>query len=303
VVRLPLLVVVLLAAGAGTAAPREPSQRDVLSRAGEYAVRFGETFATIIGEESYEQQLVLNQRGEALETRRLQSDIAFVRLAGSSEWLTLRSVTSVDGASVAGTGRLERAIRGEAGAYAQARAIADQGARYNLGPLQRNFNSPTLVLQFLHPDHRPRFRFQREGEEELAGERVWVLGFEERGRPTFITSPGGKSLPCRGRIWVVPQDGRVVRTELAIDDFQPVVWVRQQTARGTRSHPVRSRATITVAFRADAGIGHWVPGEMRERYEGAWSAGRIEDERLHYSIVGRATYSNFRRFDVEVRIK
>jgi hypothetical protein len=296
------VIVAVLLAGAVQVAP-EPSLKDVLRRAGDYSVRFGETFATVLGEETYTQQLVLNQTQQVLESRRLQSDIAFLRLSGSTEWLGLRSVTSVDGEAVSRAGRLEAALFGEDGSFAQARAIADESARHNLGPLRRNFNVPTLVLQFLHPDNRDRFRFTRKETAEHAGEPVWVVAFEERGRSTFIRAPNGKDLPSEGRIWMAPAEGRVVRTELVIDDFHPPVRVRRPTPQGTRSVSIRSRARIEVQFRFDAHLRQWVPGEMRERYAGAWSAGSLEQEQLHYSIVGTATYANYRRFDVDVRIR
>jgi hypothetical protein len=292
----------MLLAGAVQVAP-EPSLKEILRRAAEYSVRFGETFATVLGEEAYTQQLLQNQTGQVLESRRLQSDIAFLRLSGSTEWLGLRSVTSVDGAPVSRAGRLESALFGEEGSFAQARAIAEESARHNLGPLRRNFNVPTLVLQFLHPDNRDRFRFSRKGTEAHAGEPVWVVAFEERGRSTFIRAPTGKDLPSQGRIWIAPGDGRVVRTELLIDDFHPPVPVQRQTLQGTRSVPIRSRARIDVQFRFDAHLRQWVPGDMHERYEGPWFAGSLEKEQLHYSIVGAATYSNYRRFDVDVRIR
>jgi hypothetical protein len=73
-------------------------------------------------------------------------------------------------------GRLDRIFKSEQAApLEQLRAIANESARYNLGALQRNFNIPTLVLQFLLPSYQPRFRFDRRGEEEAAGERVWVV--------------------------------------------------------------------------------------------------------------------------------
>jgi hypothetical protein len=58
-----------------------------------------------------------------------------------------------------------------------------------------------------------------------------------------------------------------------------------------------------VTFRPDARLGQWVPSEMRERYEGAWPDGGPDGEPRHYEITGTATYTNFRRFDVDIRIR
>jgi hypothetical protein len=297
---IPLAVCMLAAPSAS-----QPSLRDVLARTGQYTIRWGETFSTIVADEEYTQQLVAFETTQVVETRVLRSEIAFVRLSGSPEWLALRSVLSVDGAPVDDAGRLERVLRAERdSSLAQARAIADESSRHNLGPLVRNFNVPTIVLQFLHPANQARFRFSRKGEEDRGGERVWWLAFEERERPTFIRAPGGKSLPVRGRVWVAPDTGRIGRTELVVDDFHPPVRARLQApGRAGRSVTVRSRAEIAVTFRPDARLGQWVPSEMRERYEGAWPDGGPDGEPRHYEITGTATYTNFRRFDVDIRIR
>ena len=44
--------------------------------------------------------------------------------------------------------------------FDQARAIMDEGARYNIGNVSRNINVPTLPLPFLTAPHRHRFSFK-----------------------------------------------------------------------------------------------------------------------------------------------
>jgi hypothetical protein len=46
-----------------------------------------------------------------------------------------------------------------------------------------------------------------------------------------------------------------------------------------------------------------VPLEMRERYEGPWTAMRAPKERQRYDIDGVASYSNYRRFTVDFKIR
>jgi hypothetical protein len=270
-------------------APRAPaSLRDVLDRAGQYVVAYGESLATVIAEELYTQQLVARTNGAVLHDRSLRSELAFVSLAGSREWQAFRNVLSIDGRPIAGAeGRLERVFRAAPPSIlGQARLIAAESARHNLGPLQRNFNAPTTPLQFLHPSHQDRFRFDKQADEQLGPERVWVVRFRERARGTLIRTPEGKDVPVEGRFWIVPEDGRVMKATFSARDFLPA-----------DPGPKTSRADIDVTWRHDRKLGLWVPAEMRERYSGPW-----REDSIPYDIVGHATYSNYRRFDVDVRI-
>jgi hypothetical protein len=284
--RLLCSVAALLAVGAAAerSSARAPSLRDVLARAAEYSAAYGEALSQVVADEDFTQELILRDRGTVLERRRLASEIVFVRLADSAEWLAFRSVLQVDGQPIADApGRLERMFREQPrSSLAQARAIANESARHNLGPAQRNFNVPTTVLQFLLRQHHDRFRFRKAGEERIHGEPVWIVEFREQDRGTFIRTPEGRSAPSQGLAWIVPRDGRVVRTRL--------------TVKAT------VQAEIGVTWRADEALAMWVPSEMRESYRGPWTipaAGGTEDA---YDVQGVATYSNYRRFTVDVRM-
>ena len=41
--------------------------------------------------------------------------------------------------------------------------MADESARFNIGPTRRNFNEPTAALFFLLPASQARFAFTRKG--------------------------------------------------------------------------------------------------------------------------------------------
>src|SRR4029453_13979499 len=116
----------------------------------------------------------------------LHSEIAFVKLADSTEWQGFRDVLTVDGRPVEGAGgRVERILRdAPAAVLAQVRLLAAESARYNLGSLHRDFNVPTTVLLFVHPQHQHRFRFSKRREETAqvsdSRENVWVIEFHER---------------------------------------------------------------------------------------------------------------------------
>jgi hypothetical protein len=266
------------------------SLRDVLARAGDYVVAYGESLSTVLAEEQYIQQLISRRDLQPLVTRRLRSEIAFVRLADTSEWAAFRNVTNVDGRPLEDSaGRLERLFRNAPSTLlAQTRLIAEESARYNLGPITREINIPTLALRFLHTDRQSDCEFDKEREEILDGTHTWVVRFHDR-RGGFIRRADKERLPTEGRFWIVPTDGRVLKTQLIVRDF----------VRGGRD----SRAEITVTWRLDPSLNLWVPFEMRERYQGPWEPRPTVDGRKSYDIDGVAQYSNYRRFTVDVRIR
>ena len=170
---------------------------DVIAEAGEYVVEYGRALTSVLAEETYAQRLVWRRDQSVKQERKLESEIAFVRLVDSTEWLTFRNVLSVDDAAIPdANGRLERLFRGSpASLLAQARLIASESARFNIGPIARDINVPTTALHFVHPKHRPNCRFNKEREEVLDGERVWVIRFRERERGSLIRGTDGRT--CR----------------------------------------------------------------------------------------------------------
>jgi hypothetical protein len=200
----------------------------------------------------------------------LVSDFLLVQVPGEG-WLPFRDVFERDGKQV--RDRQERLatlfLKGSSrSALDQARAIMDESARYNIGNVSRNINVPTLVLPFLMAENRKRFSFKHGKREE--NDPGAVIEFKETGRPTFISTTGGRDLPASGRIWVDERDGTVLRTELhAIDT-------------GVEAH-------IVVTYEPDSGTGLRVPVRMEERFRRA---------RDPMEVRGVATYSRFRRFQV-----
>lgn len=270
---------------AGVERRAQPSLGQVLARAGAYAVAYGEALANVIADEEFVQELALRHGGTVLERRQLASEIAFLGLAGTTEWLAFRHVLRVDGEAVSdAAGGLERLFRETPrSALAQARAIANESARHNLGPVQRNFNVPTTVLQFILPQHQDRFRFRKVAEERADGGVVWIVEFRERGGSTFIRTPQGRPARAEGRLWIDPSDGRVVRSRLQV--------------RGD------VHAEIEVAWQHDGRLGVHVPAEMREAYQGPWRAASGTSAAPEpYIVRGVARYANFRRFEVDVRL-
>jgi hypothetical protein len=284
--------IVLAAAALEAGAPAQTQNLDrLLARASDYVVKYGDSLASVLAEENYTQRLVERSGRRVLRIRELKSEIAFVHLPNTSEWVCFRNVVAVDDVPVLeASGRLERVFRDSSSdRLSRARALAAESARYNLGPITREINVPTLALHFLHPEHRSGSRFNKEGEENVDGEMVWIVRFSERDGGSLISRGDGRSLPAEGRLWIAPSDGRVVRSELVAKNF-----VRSGGD---------SKATVNVRWRRDSALDMWVPARMNELYEGPWrfqaQSGRIE----RYDIDGTATYSNYRRFTVDVRIK
>jgi hypothetical protein len=253
------------------------SLEELLARAGAYVESFQRNFGSVVAEERYEQTMrrapgsntTSVQRGGSGPTQTvLVSDFLLVQVPGEG-WLPFRDVFERDGKQI--RDREERLAKlflgGSRNAIDQARAIMNEGARYNIGNIERNINTPTLPLPFLTL-LKGRFTFKLvKREDDDPGE---VIEFKETGRPTFITTAGNRDLPVNGRFWVDARDGTVLRTELHAVDTSV-------------------EAHITVNYELDAGTGLRVPARMEERYR----RGRDPNE-----VRGVATYSRFRRFQV-----
>lgn len=131
-----------------------------------------------VAEEEFRQHLrpVEGVNGEStrgrrtVTTRRLVSDIGFLRLPGGLAWLAQRSVRSIDGRPVGpDIARLDDAFVSAGNAiFARARAISDGNARFNLG-YPRSLNVPTLPLELLSRRHATAFVTSIEGEDRVAG--------------------------------------------------------------------------------------------------------------------------------------
>lgn len=252
---------------------------DLLARAGAYVESFQRNFGSVVAEERYQQTIrralgsntTSVQRGGGGPTETvLVSDFLLVQIPGEG-WLPFRDVFERDGKQV--RDRQERLaalfLKGSSrSALDQARAIMDEGARYNIGNVARNINVPTLPLPFLTAPLRQRFSFKLGKRDD--SDPGAVIEFRETGRPTFISTTGSRDLPVSGKFWVDERDGTVLRTEMHAVDT------------GVEAH-------IVVTYEVDSATRLRVPMRMEERYR----RGRDPME-----VRGVATYSRFRRFQV-----
>lgn len=257
----------------------------VLERTEHYVAEYQTRLAGIVAEEKYTQDV--RNLGSPRQTfmpaptvhREMRSDVLLVKPSGEGPWLQFRDVFEVDGKPL--RDRDERLLKlfidTKADARAQAESIAQEGSRYNIGPVTRTINVPVLALVFLNGDNQKRSRFLRVSPGNLKrfaglvteGE-IWAIEFNEVAPDTFVRGGGDRDLPSRGRVWVEAATGRVLRTEHVAEDT--VV-----------------KAQIDVAYGPQEGLNLLVPTEMRETYAFAGRPTRI---------FGTATYSRFRQFKV-----
>ena len=285
-------VVTLLAPPAvapGAAGSQTDTLGNVLARATEYIDDLHERLTNVVMEERYEQRSTMPSvaafsRGrDGYDRVTLRSDYLLVQPEGAYRHFGFRDVFEVNGSRV--RDRAERLrelfLDPSATTQEQVRGILSDSSRYNVGDIERNTNTPTLALLFLHTSFKTRFAFERlgDGEDPELGvdlpddvPEIWVVGFRETWPTTIIQHRRGGNVPARGRYWIEPASGHVLVTELAFD------------APGLESQ-------IVVRYEADAAIGHRVPVEMRERYANRQSGSRL---------TGTATYSRFRSFQVLV---
>ena len=291
----PYAFVWAMSAGAALllAAPQPPAGDGlaaVLDRAGWYLDYFVDEFENVVAEENYIQdssQLLPTispgggrgaiasppSAAEMLRARHrdLRSDFLLVKSPATEALVPFRDVIQVDGIMVRDReARLAKLFLTASGdTMLEAEHIREEGARYNLGNMRSTLGNPVLALGVLQQTYQPRFKFSLGKEDKALGAGVAVVEYKEVGSPAMIRGEAGRDLPSHGRLWIDIATGRVLKTELRVE--QPAV-----------------RAVITTTFRIEEKSGIAVPLEMREQYVFP-SGNRVNTV---------ASYGRFRRFDV-----
>jgi hypothetical protein len=262
------LILLLIASMSGAGAPAAAqSAPDAIASVRAFAQQYQREAPSLVAFEEYEQNAT--GRGTA-EHQVTTAELVMVRLQSAAGWITFRDVQSVNKRPIHDReDRLLKLLQSpEASALAQARRIAQESARFNLGRITRTMNVPDMALEYLQPGHGARIRFETLRNETIDGRPVVVLRFTESAGPSIVRNLTGADLLARGRVWAEPGSGAIVRTELLLDDRA-------------------SRGTCTVEFGIDPRLGIRVPIKMTERYS---TTGE--------TIDAVARYSNFRRFTV-----
>jgi hypothetical protein len=264
-------LVSLLALGS-LALNQAPTLDDVLGRAGAYVVRFETALSSLVAEERYTQQLTTPGTGRRadIQLRMLKSDFLLVRSERLDGWMPFRDVFEADGRALRERGdRLMKLfVEASGDAFEQAQRISDESTRYNIGPVTRTINVPTLPLKFLTPGNARRSMFENAGEVRLEGVPVWEIRFAEVTIPTLIRTTNDMSLPAEGTFWIDPTTGAVLKALIRL-----------------RTRELRSE--ITVTYRTYENLDVRVPAELREKYVG-----------LGFELEGTAAYGRLRRFRV-----
>ena len=130
---------------------RDPALEDVLQRVGRYVANYGEQASLIIAVEHYEQKYQDAPAGERSH-RKLVAEFALFKTTDATGWVGFRDVFSVDGKPLPYRQyRLQALLRAGTPDVLESRRLADESARFNIGPTRRNFNEPTAALFFLLP--------------------------------------------------------------------------------------------------------------------------------------------------------
>jgi hypothetical protein len=243
---------------------RTPAAVELASR---YVENYRKELSAIVCEEKQTQTLI-KPDGRVSKTRVLVSDLMFVKVGDGWMQYVFRDVISVDGKPVRNrTDRLRKLfIDHPKTAIEQARAIAAESGRYNLGN-NRTGNSPLLPITVLDSHIRSRFRFALTDQ---------TLTFDEQQRPTFLSfARNGRrgDLPAHGSLVIDLATGRVLSATLTAEASEAV------------------STTFTVRYSEEPRLKLLVPMEMTESY---WLPAQPKGDRLEATM----TYSAFRRFQV-----
>ena len=257
----------------GAQSPPVPS---IVERLHVYLEVYEPKLSELVANEEFVQRMpdVSAVYGEAtFFTRRLVSDVGFLRLPGGLAWLGQRSVRTVNGEAVGGgVPRLEDLLMSAGpGVFASAKAIAEANAKYNLG-YPRSMNVPTLPLELLGRSHQRAFRARVEGRGTHDGRAIVHVRFSESPPGAIIAFDETRFVRADVVARVAADDGAVLWAEVSLDP------------PGYGGHRVR------VEFAPERALGHLVPVRLSESY-----SGRSRGE-------GTASYSNYRKFQTTGRI-
>jgi hypothetical protein len=260
--------------GKGKRGEPDPEFEALVARASEYLSGYFREFRNVVAEEDYTQ---MNMAVRPAEIRRTKSDFLLAMAPDGKSLVPFRDVFEVDGRPVRDReDRLKKLFleAPSSAAIDAATRVQNEGARYNLVSTRTTANVPTFPLGFLLEPFIGGFEFRRGREETVENVRVVRVDFEEVGTPTAIYAAAtGTDIPSSGSIWVDPLTGRVLKTYLRAADTK-----------------ISLSLEATVTYKRSDVLGLWVPSEMHETY-------RLRG----YSIEGRASYSNFRSFQVKTQ--
>lgn len=241
----------------------------LLDRLGRYINQYEQDLAAVVSEEHYWQEVTATN-GMFGQKRELKSDFLLSK-AGDMGWVAFRDVFEVDSKEV--RDRNDRLVnlflKPTGDSNDRVGKIIAESARLNVGWVNRNINVPTMVLQFAKSAEQFRSEFKRGDKVDIEGIEAREIRFQEKKLPRVIHTRDGAA--AQGKFWIDEATGRVIKTELRV-------------ATGN------TNATVIVVYRLQPKLKLWLPMLMNERYASPRQP----------VITGRATYENFRQFNVLV---
>lgn len=277
----PAVLIVAAAFALAAAQAKSPPLEELLKVGGAYIAAYEKAFSAIVSEEFYTQRLVGEIARSSPSQRLLKSDLLLMDVPGGG-WVTFRDVFEVDGHKLRDRNDrlVDLILKPRPDALQQVERINEEGARFNLGPIARTLNTPTLALMFLRDGRQDRSRFRFARMTSIDGQRAAEIEFVETAMPRMVRTVD--DAPACGRFWLDPDSGRILKTEMIL-----------------LSGGVRFRVLVT--YKMQERIALMAPGMMEETYE-LEPAGSIDAARSGPSgnrIEGSALYSNFRSFNVD----
>lgn len=263
-----------ISAPVAAAAARPQAVDALVAAAARYVRDYQREFAFLVADETTVQSV--SASGPVPEpTSRITTGEMFVTyLATEAQWTSVHDVAAVDGVPVADRDDLSALLRDHSIGSLAPRLFA-RNARFNIGSVQRNFNDPMLALLVLGDRRRDGFSFSRPSA-SVDRDGFVTIAFRERRRPTLVRDTAGRPVFARGELTIDPETGAIQRTWITLG------------ADGVD-------AELTTTFALDPGVDTPVPIVFTERYTSTRQGREV--------TTCESRYSNYRRFDVAVRIR
>lgn len=131
------------------------------------------------------------------------------------------------------------------------------------------------ALKVVPKTEAPRFSFAKREDKKVSGVDTWEIRFQEERAPTLMHGLNGESLLSSGSLWIEPQSGRILKTEIRVEN--------------PYSNPP-AKAEITVTYKASPSLGMLVPSEMEEKCTTKFT-----------TVTAVAEYSDYRLFRVGLK--
>ena len=192
-----VLVAMLVTPESSGAQTPPPAIDPVIQKLGEYVASYGEKASLIVAVEKYTQS-VSTPETAPMRPRRIEAEFAIVRADGA--WVGFRDVVEVNGEAISDRRDRLQTLLTEPSGISEAMRIANESARYNIGPVATNMNVPTTALFFFQPANLPRFTFVRKGSKKIDGTQAVEFDFKETQAPTLVATRTGKDVPLEGTL-------------------------------------------------------------------------------------------------------